>query len=389
MPIRAGGRLTGKLGAFDVGALSIQTGGADDPDIESTNFSVLRLRRDVFQRSSVGALFTNRSRSTEAVGSSQTYGVDGSFSFLQDFSLVGYYAATHTPGLLGGDRNFLDRLSGHNRSYLGDFEYRGDLWGASLGHLFVGENFNPEVGFLRRRDFRETTASVRYSPRPESIESIRRLSFQAGIDYIEAGRGFVESREREASVQMELESSDVVQVSFTDSYEFLEESFRIPGGGGVTVPPGGYGFRDVTASLSLGLQRRASGNLSVQRGSFYTGDKTTVALRGGRLNVSNRLSLEPTLSFNWIDLPESSFRSDLAVTRVNYAFTPRMFLGGLVQYSSGSKSFSTNLRLRWEYRPGSELFIVYTESRDTAVLNGSSELENRGLTVKLNYLLRL
>ena len=107
------------------------------------------------------------------------------------------------------------------------------------------------------------------------------------------------------------------------------------------------------------------------------------------MSVSERLSLEPTLSFNSVDLPQGSFRTDLAVTRINYAFTPRMFFGGLVQYNSGDDSFSMNLRLRWEYRPGSELFIVYTEARDTAVLDRFSELSNRGFTIKINYLLRL
>jgi hypothetical protein len=107
------------------------------------------------------------------------------------------------------------------------------------------------------------------------------------------------------------------------------------------------------------------------------------------VNVNERLSLEPTLSLNWVDLPEGSFRSDLVVTRINYAFSPRMFLGGLVQYNSGNNNFSTNLRLRWEYQPGSELFIVYTEARTTDVFDRFSELSNRGLTVKVNYLLRL
>ena len=155
------------------------------------------------------------------------------------------------------------------------------------------------------------------------------------------------------------------------------------------MPPGRYSFRGVTVGLSLGQQRWYSGGLSVERGGFFTGDRTTAAVRGGRISVSTRLSLEPTLSFNWLDLPEGSFRNDLAVTRVNYAFSPRMFFSGLVQYSSSSNSFSTNLRLRWEYRPGSELFIVYTESRDTDVLDRFSELGNRGLTVKVNYLLRM
>ena len=251
----------------------------------------------------------------------------------------------------------------------------------------MGDNFSPEVGFLRRWDFRQTSASLRFNPRPES-DLIRRLSFSAGIDYLENGSsGFVESRERQGSFQIEFESSDGLNVSVTDRYEYLDEPFRISGSGGVEVEPGRYSFRAVTVGLSVGQQRWYSGNLSFQQGGFFTGDRKTAAVRG-RINVSTRLSLEPTLSFNWLDLPEGSFRSDLALTRVNYAFSPRMFFGGLVQYSSGSKSFSTNLRLRWEYRPGSELFIVYTESRDTDVLDRVSELENRGLTIKLNYLLR-
>ena len=377
VPILAGGRVTGKVGSFDVGALSIQTGEEEGLGVESTNFTVLRLRRDVLRRSSIGALFAGRSASTVADGSNQTFGLDASFSLFEDLYLDGYYAVTRTPG-----------LSEDDQSYQGSFNYISDLWGAALEHLRVGENFNPEVGFLRRRGFREALALARFSPRPASIEAIRKFMFQASLDYLEdAEEGFVESRQGQAQFQIEFESSDVFDLTYSDRYEFLDEDFRV--GGGVTIPPGRYTFQDVEVGFSLGLQRWYSGTLAVQRGSFYGGDKTTVALRGGRVSVSERLSLEPTLSFNWVDLPQGSFRTDLAVTRINYAFTPRMFLGGLVQYNSGNDSFSTNLRLRWEYRPGSELFIVYTEARDTDVFDRFSELSNRGLTVKFNYLLRL
>ena len=376
VPILAGGRVTGKLGSFDVGALSIQTGKDEGLGIESTNFTVLRLRRDVFRRSSIGALFTGRSTSTVADGSNQTFGLDASFSFFDDFYLTGYYAETRTLGLRADDQ-----------SYQGSFNFISDLWGAALEHLQVGENFNPEVGFLRRRGFRETVAYARFSPRPASIEAIRKLTFQASMDYLENAEGrFVESRQGQGRFQIEFESSDLLDLTYSDSYEFLDEDF--PVGGGVTLPPGRYAFQDVQVGFSFGLQRWYSGTLAVQRGSFYGGNKTTVGLRGGRVNVSERLSIEPTVSFNTVDLPQGSFRTDLAVTRINYAFTPRMFLGGLVQYNSGNDSFSTNLRLRWEYRPGSELFIVYTEARDTDVFDRFSELSNRGLTVKVNYLLR-
>ena len=376
IPIRAGARVTGKLGAFDVGALSMRTAQYEPLGVEATNFNVLRLRRDVLSRGSIGALFTQRSQSRVADGSNETYGLDANLSFRSDFFVSGYYAETRTPGLTTDDE-----------SYRGTFSYNGDLFGGSLAHLRVGDNFNPEVGFLRRRAFRESTASARFSPRPES-DLIRRLNFQVETDYIESSNtGQVETREHQASAQLELVSSDAVDVTFTDTYEFLDSNFRIADG--VILPPGRYSFRDMTAGVSIGTQRRYSGTLSFQRGGFYSGDKTTVALRGGRINVNPRLSLEPTLSFNWVDLPQGSFRNDLAVTRVNYAFTPWMFFGGLVQYNSGSNSLSTNLRLRWEYRPGSELFIVYSDARNTDVLDRFSELSNRGLTIKLNYLMRL
>jgi hypothetical protein len=377
VPIRFGGRLTGKLGSFDVGAMGIRTAEMDAIGLEATTFTVLRLRRDIFQRSNVGVLFAGRSSSRAHEGSNETYGVDGTFGFGSDLNLNGYYAETRTPGLDGGDQ-----------SYRGGFSYNGDRFGASAVFLRVGRNFNPEVGFLRRRAFREATGSLRFNHRPQSLAGVRRLGAQSSIDYVENDTTrLVESRETQAQVQVELESSDVIDVTFLDTYEFLDANFRIADG--VILPPGRYSFRDVTVGLNLGLQRWFSGGLSFQRGGFYSGDKTTVGLRTGRINVSDRLSLEPTLSFNWVDLPQGSFRSDLAVTRVNYAFTPRMFFGGLVQYNSGSDSFTTNLRLRWEYRPGSELFIVYTEARDTDVLDRWSELANRGFTIKLNYLLRL
>ena len=376
VPILAGARLTGKVGPVSLGALSIQTGEKRAADVESTNFTVLRVRQDLLRRSSVGALFASRSASTVAEGSNHTFGVDGTFSFFQDLYLAAYYVETRTSGLSGDDQSYLGRVS-----------YSPDLWGVALEHLNVGHNFNPEIGFVRQRGFRETTTSARYSPRPASIEAIRRFSLEGNLSYLKLlERRVLGSRTADARFQIEFESSDVFGLSFTDNYELLEEGFSI--NEGVTVPTGGYSFRDIEASLSLGLHRRFAGNIAVRRGSFYDGDRTTMAFSGGRLNVSEQLALEPSVSLNWVDLPQGSFQTNVALTRVYYALSPRMFLGGLVQYNSGTHSLSTNFRVRWEYRPGSELFVVYTESRDTDVLDRFSELENRGLTVKMSYLLR-
>ena len=377
VPMIGGGRLTGKIGAFDVGALSISTDDEESIGVESTNFTVLRLRRDVFRRSSIGALFAGRSKSTVADGSNQTYGVDAVFSFDQDVNATGYYAKTQTPGLTGGDD-----------SYQGLLSIDADQWGAQVHHLYVGDNFNPEVGFVPRDGFRQSFLSGRFSPRPESIEAIRRFRFQATLDYLEnAESGFVETRQRQGQFGIEFENSDQFEATFTYTYEFLEQPFRITPD--VTVTPGRYAYQDVQVGYNFGLHRWYAGNLKVQRGSFFGGDRTSVGFERGRIGLTSRLSFEPGVSLNWVELPEGKFNTHLAIARVNYSFTPRMFVGGLAQYNSGNDTFSANLRLRWEYQPGSELFVVYTSERDTDVFDRFSQLSNRALVVKFTRLFRL
>ena len=137
----------------------------------------------------------------------------------------------------------------------------------------------------------------------------------------------------------------------------------------------------------MGEQRRVSGTWSFQRGGFFGGDITAIGYTQGRIEVTPQFSVEPGVSINRIDLPEGLFTATLATSRVTYTFTPRMFFGGLLQYNSATKSLSTNLRLRWEYQPGSELFVVYNDQRDTTV-RGTPLLENRAFVIKFTRLFR-
>ena len=380
IPILAGGRVTGKIGAVNIGALSIQTD--DEPTVgaESTNFTVVRLHRDIFARSGIGVLFGNRSQAVLSGGSNQTYGADAAFSFLQDASLVGYYAKTRTRGLTGNDQSYQARL-----------RYNGDEWGTQLDHLLVGDDFNPEIGFVQRRGFRQSSASVRWSPRPESIGWIRQLTFQGNFNYFENEQaGFVESRDAGGRFQIELENSDRFSVNFTDSYENLIQDTPISG---AVIPAGRYSFRDVEVGYNFGSQRRMSGNLSVRRGTFYTGEITSVRLDRARIEILPQLSVEPSIEFNWIDLPDQQafageFNQHVARTRVTYSLTPRTFLSGLVQYNSGTGRVSGNFRFRWEWAPGSEFFLVFTEERNTDILDRWSAPLNRGLVIKVNRLFR-
>jgi len=375
VPILGGGRLTGKVGDFSIGALNIQTDDVVTTGAAATNFTVLRVKRDILRRSRIGGIFTGRSVSTVGDGSNQAFGLDAAFSFYDNVNVNGYYARTRTPG-----------LDGDNDSYQAAFTYNGDRYALGVDHLLVGDNFNPEVGFLRRDDFRRTFVQAQFSPRPASIAAVRQFTWGGSLDYILNGAGHIESRVAQTSFKTEFENSDRFSVDVQRSYELLVEPFEIASD--VTIPVGGYGFQDYYASYSLGAQRRVSGTFSMQRGEFFDGDITAVGYSRGRIEITPQFSIEPSVSINRIELPQGRFTAKLATTRFTYTFTPRMFLSGFLQYNSSRDVLSTNVRLRWEYQPGSELFVVYNDQRDTELGRSVPMLENRAFIVKVTRLFR-
>ena len=134
-----------------------------------------------------------------------------------------------------------------------------------------------------------------------------------------------------------------------------------------------------------GQQRRVSGALSARHGGFFSGRWTSVGFTGGRVEVTPQLSVEPGVSITWIDLPEGRFTTRLVTARTTYTVTPLMFVSALVQVNSSNDSLGANIRLRWEYQPGSELFVVYNEQRNT-LDRGFPALANRAFIVKINRL---
>ena len=374
VPILAGGRLTGRVGGFNLGLLNIQSGDETVSSAASTNVTVVRLKRDLLRRSSIGALFTGRSESLEGDGSNEAYGVDGSFGFFDDLTINTHWARTRTPGLTDDDTSYRAQLA-----------YSGDRYGTELEHVLVGGNFNPEIGFVRRHDMRRSFGLFRFSPRPVSMEGIRKFSWTGSVNYIENVAGRLETREVDGEFGIELENSDQFTVGYLSSYEFLPADFDIADD--VTLPVGGYDFSAGRLGYNFGSQRNVSGNVVVEFGQFFNGTKTAVAVRQGRVNITPQVSVEPSYSINWVDLDQGSFTTHLIGTRATYTVTPLMFTSALVQYNSSLDSVSANIRFRWEYQPGSELFVVFNEQRDTTSRR-FPELTNRAFIVKINRLFR-
>lgn len=379
VPIGVGARLTGKIGDYEVGGLTIDTDASGLKTLESSRFSILRVKRDVFRRSTVGMMVTDRSESVVGDGSNQLVAIDGSFDFLQNLSFDTYVANTRSPGLKKDDS-----------SYMANLAWDGDRYGFNTGYVVVENNFNPEIGFKRRNNFRQFAGGARFSPRPVASDWIRRFNLEATTQsFWSATTDQLESRQNALSFSTEFTTSDIVSLSISDEFEMLTRPFRISPG--VTLRPGKYDFTSYQASYSFGAQRPMSGVLSLRKGDFWTGTITTIGFSSGRIELSPQLSVEPAYSINKVELPEGDFRTELASLRLTYTLTPRMYLSGLVQYDSSASSFSSNLRFRWEWAPGSELFVVYSDDRNTDPLGHPSgmDLRNRGFVIKANKLFQL
>ena len=379
VPIVVGGRLTGKVGPFSIGVIDMATGKEGVSSTPATHFSVVRVKRDILRRSSVGVMATNRSESSVVPGASNfAYGADAAFAFFENVSLGTYYAKSETDG------------RGHdNASYQGRFDYSPDRYGVQLQYLKVGENFQPEVGFVRRVDFNRSFASLRFSPRPKlHFKDIRQFTYEGSLEYLVNGAGQLETRNQVAHFEAERQNSDIFAADAGVHYELLVRPFAVAPG--VVIPRGSYPFTDATISYQLGQQRRLSGRASLQVGEFYDGTIRAYGFSTGRLAILKQWSFEPSVSINDVALPAGSFTQTVLRGRTDYGFSPRRFVSALLQYSSTDHVVSSNLRFRWEYRPGSELFLVYTDERNTDDRNtlspGASGLRNRAFVVKINRL---
>ena len=373
VPLRAGGRLTGKAGNYSIGLLNIATGEKALANAVPTDFSVIRLKRDVLRRSAVGVIYADRSHGIRTPDRARTYGADAAFSFGNDLNLNAYVARTDTPGLAGA-----------HDSYRGQLNYAGDRYGLVAERLVIDEAFNPEVGFVRRPDLRKWTGTARFSPRPKARGRVRKYLYEGTGSYIENHSGVLETRQFDGTFGLDLNNGDTLRVQGTQEFEFLVRPFRIDRA--ATIRPGAYEFTNLAVRYTLGAQRRLAGTASVERGSFYGGDKKTVGFSAGRYNLTYQIQVQPGVSVNHVELPIGTFTATQLQTRVVYTLTPRTFVAALVQYNSSSRLVSTNARLRWEYTPGSELFVVYTDERDSTS-RGFPGLNNRAFVVKIAPLL--
>jgi hypothetical protein len=383
--IIGGGRLSGKLGGYNLGILNMQTDAAVDDRTGETlapanNFTVLRLQREV-GRSNFGAMFVNR----EGTGSraadddyNRAYGVDLGWQATTNGRVFAFVARTDSPPHKGSS-DYAGRAA---------YAYVHPSWSASGGYTQVGERFNPEVGFLRRWGFRQVEGRFNLSYQPRQWPWIRRIQPHANYSVY-------------TNLQNELESSSGhwhffdIQTRTGARFGYLfetqqdrpQEPFKVyedATGRRVVIPPGEYAWTRGVFEGHTNLSAPLSASLLHRVGSYYDGDyhgwQLTVGLRAGA-----RLLSELGWSRDDVKLPGGTFRNDLVPVKVSYAFTSLASLQGLIQYNRQTSTFSSNLRLALLNRSGTGFFVVYNDRHDTSSFT-PAELLGRSMVVKYTRL---
>ena len=366
IPIIAGARFTGRAGPYTIGLLNMQTGTGFG--IEGSNFAVLRVKRNLFERSSVGAIFTNRQSSLDG-DYNRVYGVDGNFVFADNLNIQAFLAKSETPDLPQDDWSGFGRVLWNSDSLLIGAEY-----------LLVQRNFNPEIGFVPRRDQRKTTLQFGVKPRPES-DLIRQWVLRTRMDYTQNQDGKQESMQYHIfTSEMFFEAGDRLMVDFHQRFERLFEPFPIRPD--ITIPIGTYRGGDILVLVDGAPQRKIAGREILRfeyRWGFFEGRKIELRLEP-QIKVSEALSFDVIYALDDVDLPQGAFTSHVINTRANYSFSNQWLTSYTVQYSSLDDFMNFRFRLNYIYRPGDDIFFIYNEGRNVDELE--SGLLGRSIMLK-------
>ncbi len=375
IPILGGARLTGRAGKYSIGLLNIQT--AHKGNTPSTNFSVVRVQRDFLSQSKFGFITTQKYIPKTGY-TNRAFGADVNFYFTnflgdKNLAIYSFLAGTQTPS-----------LHGNNLAYRILMDYPNDLIDSYAYFYTIDPNFNPEIGFVRRKAIRRGGGAFRYTPRPHRW-GIRKFVFKPiDVDYTTDMSGQMESFEYELRpLGFSTVARDYFEFNLQRSFERLDEPFPIYGN--IVIPPGSYWYNHAEIQYETNPGRFLSGALFLNSGAFYTGRRTVFSTESlAKFNSHFSLSLDFT--WNDIHLKEGSFQTQEWGSRIRYAFSTLLDARAFVQWNNEDQELNVNFRLHWIPNLGSHFYLVYNHLLSTA--NRTFQTENRTVILKLNYLFR-
>ena len=395
IPIQGGLKLAGRTGRYNLGFLTVNTG--RDVGVPQTNYTVLRVSRDILSRSNWGVLGVSKEPAGDAEVSNRTWGADVNFSVLQNFKFGGALLQTRTPGIEGG--------RGAGNAYA---TWTNDTWRMELYYHDIAKSFDPQVGFVQRVGIEETEAALGWSWRSDTSR-VRRVEPHTRLNYVTDQDHDLATRRQHWATTVEFRNGSEIEAGFNPLFdEIVGRPFVLRDEDGdpnthadnTEIRPGAYHPTQWLFLYDGDESRVLSASVFTEWGDFFDGTYRSYDVSGtARFSKHARTSLgvhrtEIGLPSRPDDDPDplvstaigpKRFNTTLVQGRLGVSFTTRIFFDALLQYNTAVDDFSSNLRFNYKYRPGSDIYVVYNERRD--IEGVPTDQVDRSFTVKWTYLM--
>jgi len=369
VPIVGGGRVSGRVGGFTVGALELVT--EEVAAVQPANsYSVARVTRELGTRSRVGIIGVQRVAIDSATNRNGTYGVDARIGASEAWTFDAWGAKTATPKLAGDDFGFSARAN-----------YATADWNHTARVVRTGAAFNPEVGFINRTggyEFYEL-AFMRMVRNPR-LTWLKQWNPHASYRVYYQPDGYLQSGQVHIDMtEVEFATGGRFGPEVNVYHEGLLQPFAIAPN--VTLPAGSYDFTTLGLDWATNPSAPLSMTLRGDVGAFYNGTRNggsaTVTLRRGASLSSSLL-----VDYNDVRLDQGRFERQLVGARIAYFFTPRVFVQSLTQYSNQARVWTANARFGWLSTAGTGLFIVLNDGEEANSFFNWTRPQSRSLVIK-------
>lgn len=372
VPIDAGGKIAGHVAGLDLGVMDVRTRAVGpNPD---ANYSIVRVKRPLTPGSYIGFIATDKESGNPLDPYNRSGGLDAKFILFKNLNLRGYYAETWSPGLHSDNAAFGGRLT-----------YANNWVNIYAGRGITEKNFNAEVGFLSRTGVESTIVQATLTPRPH-FWNLREVDIGGLLDSNPSTSGTLNFQEVAPIIQFQFNNGAEIDTSLQDMIaQTLPAPLHLYKD--ISIPAGSYRFASHKLSYTSAGGARFTYSGSFLWGDYYSGTlKTATATAQYRPNANLALALNNTL--NVFRLPTGNFNIALSGLQVSYAFTRFLNLTTFLQSDTAqAKAASANIRLRYTFRPDSDLYVIYNLGTRFQTLAAGNPLPIREakFVVKLTY----
>ena len=370
VPILGGGRLTGVFSGMKVGMLSMRTDAVEDVT-DGNHYSVMRLKKELPNRTYFGGMVTDLNHLGDNGYVNRGYAVDGQLGIGELSQVVAFAAVTETPGMIMDEAYAYKLQAGRNTKQIS----------TSLGYTEVGQNFNPEMGYLKRGNYRKWSGRIFTRFRPENLFGL--LEFRPHVNYDGYWKlnGFQESGRWHIDSHWEFRSGFEIHTGTNLTKEGVLEPFEIAPD--VFVPAATYDHQEIAVMIMTNQTKALSFSSHNTIGGFFGGERIN-ATPTLKFRYSDRFTSQFSLSYNNVSLPGGDFVTQMIKARLTYSFSPKMYIQSLLQYNNQSDEWSMNWRFIWQQSAATGLYLVYNETQDYDGI--PIQDQTRSIVVKYSYL---